>query len=139
VLAPRFADVEQLLVTRLIAVTGRRVVTDLPAEITQPLLHVRAFGGTGLDATRETVSVDVDAYVPPGTHGHPDRGAAHDLAQEARAAFGALPGYTAATAGDVTATVLRVATISRPVIRTYDESAVRRCHAAYRLTVASRG
>lgn len=132
-------DVEQLLVDWLQDRTEVSTVTELPPDITDPILQVFAYGGAATSPATDSVNLDIDAYYPPDSDGEPDLGAAQDLAQWVRKLMvHDLPGYKV-TVGPVQGTVLQVREISRPVRRTYDESGIRRIHASYRLLVASRG
>jgi hypothetical protein len=142
-----YADVEQILVDWLAdRFAPARVLTDLPAgellgaELAQhPVIQVWAYGGADLNPAVDEPLVDVDCYIGPDTAGEPDRGAARDLAEAIRTALlRELPGHVA-DAPDVHAEVLHVRTVSRPAIRPYDESPIRRSHAAYRIRVQSRG
>lgn len=134
---PEYADVEELLVDLIGTALDVRVVTDLPAELTAavlPVIQVYAYGGTDIDPSREIVNIDVDCYVGPDVDGEPDRAGARDLAERARAyLLRVLPGTTVDGV-----TVQHVRTISRPTAREYDESPIRRRHAAYGLRVATR-
>lgn len=148
--AYQYADVEALLVVWLpTAVTGIRALTDLPADLLAALadedadlrgiVQVEAFGGADTDPSAEIVNVDVDVYVPPDADGEPDRAAARDLAEDVRSAvLVVLPGTVHALPSGA-ATVQAARTISRPTVRPYDESPVRRFHASYRIKVATRG
>lgn len=135
---PEYGDAEALVVVEGAAALDLRLVTDLPAELLAadvlPLVQVGAFGGVDLDPARELVRLDADVYVGPDADGEPDRAGARDIAERVRAWF--LRGLPGTTRDGMT--VQRVRTISRPTARPYDESPVRRCHAAYELVIATR-
>jgi hypothetical protein len=98
-------------------------------------VQVEAFGGNDLNPALDECRVDVDVYAPADPDGNPDRGLAHDVAAYVRAGFlFHLPGHWTDEA-----TVSRVATVSRPTARPYDENtSIRRFSAAYSVTVKSR-
>ena len=102
-------------------------------------MQVWAYTGADVSPAVDEPAVDIDFYVGPGSDGEPRRGEARDGAEAIRTAFlRELPGHVATTSFG-TAEVLSVRTVSRPAIRPYDESAIRRSHAAYRIRVQSRG
>jgi hypothetical protein len=134
-----YADVERILVTWLETATGIRTVTEAPADIIEDFIQVEAFGGADRNPGIDVANVDVDFYAVPTATGEPDRGAARDGAELVRRKMlRNLPGHVVTFDG-VTATVAAVATISRPTARPWDESNIRRFHAAYRVTVQSSG
>jgi hypothetical protein len=149
----RYADVEHVLVDWLeaaLAGLGIKAKTRMPegdaleALLTEPdvggLLHVEAFDGHDLDPARERINVDVDLYVAALPDGNPDDAGANDLAALIRAAMlFHLPGYYTTLDGH-SATVQAVATFARPTARPYDDNtAICRRHAAYQVTIATRG
>lgn len=150
----RYADAEQLLVDWLeqaLAALQLRARTRLPegdalqALLAEPdvagVIHVEAFGGDDIDPLRERVNVDVDLYWPALPDGNPDDAGANDTAALIRAALlYHLPGYYTTMTDGTVATVHAVATFSRPTARPYDDNlAICRRHAAYQVTIATRG
>jgi hypothetical protein len=150
----RYADAEQLLVDwleqalaalHLQARTRMPKGDDLQALLAQEdvagLIHVEVFDGDDLNAAQERINTDVDLYVPELADGNPDDAGANDLAALIRSAMlYHLPGYYATMPDGSTATVQEVVTFSRPTARPYDDnSAICRRHAAYQVTIATRG
>lgn len=150
----RYADAELLLVDWLeqaLAALNVRAKTRMPeGDALQALLaeddvagliHVEAFGGNDTSQIRDRVNVDVDLYVPALPDGNPDDGGANDLAALIRAALlFHLPGYYTTMPDGTTAVVHSVATFARPTARPYDDNiAICRRHAAYQVTIATRG
>lgn len=116
----RFADLETLLVGYLAAATGVRTVTTLPATLEEdlPVYRVSGVGGND-DRLTDRVTVDVEAFAA-------DRGASHDLAEDARqalhaAAHTALDGWLIDT----------VTTEARPMWIDYANDHVQRFIATY--------
>lgn len=123
-----YADVERILVAWLGNACTCRVVTDLPADLDDqvPLLQVTRYGGADERPGLEFALIDVDAYGQ-------DRGSAIALAEGARTALRSeLPG-TQITDGATTVVITRVDTLSAPSYRPYDNTALRRIGAEYRL------
>lgn len=141
--ALRRPDVEQLVIDWLaaaFATIGGHFATEMPdagALVDEMTAHgffvqVEAFGGADVNPAQEDVNLDVDVYAPGDDDGNPDRGLAVDTAELIRAALlWRLPGHWTAEA-----TVSKVATMSRPCARPYDDnSTVRRVGASYQLRV----
>lgn len=124
-------DVEALLTGWLASTLSVRTVTDLPDNLADvlPVVQVVRIGGADDDnLTRfDAATVDVDCY-------DVDRASASNLAGRARDALRiTLPGLTVGAG-----TVTKVQTITAPSWRPYDNTALRRFGATYRLTVRSR-
>lgn len=136
-----YADVVELLAGWLPGITGTRVVTDLPADLTGelPIVQIGQYGGVPTSPAHDRWSVDIDAYVPPDADGNEDLPAARRLAEQVRLAMvGRLPGYTAATQTGV-GTVSAATCTSLPTRREYDpDHPIVRLHAAYAVTIATR-
>jgi hypothetical protein len=121
-----YPDVEKLLATWLPARLSVRVVTDTPSNLAQvlPVIQVQRFGGAETAPGIDIANIDVDVYAAT-------RSAANTLAERARYALTlSLPGRQVGGA-----TISRVATISGPSWRPYDNTALRRVGATYQLTV----
>jgi hypothetical protein len=118
----RWADVELTVITHLRAVTGARVVSRLPANLTDVMPVVRVTRGPGTDdGVTDAPLVDVEVFA-----GNVDtmwplaedvREAMHDL--RGRAIDGAL--------------IDNVTTATAPVHLDYENPAVQRAVASYRL------
>jgi hypothetical protein len=141
--ALRRPDVEALLIDWLtvsFSAIGGHFATEMPdaGELLDQMdehgffVQVEAFGGADKNPAQEQVNVDVDVYAPGDQDGNPDRGLAMDTAELLRAALlWRLPGHWTEQA-----TVSKVATMSRPCARPYDDNTtVRRVGATYQLTV----
>ena len=124
--AQPYVDVERLLVGWLGGACTCRVVTDLPADLDKqiPLLRIQRTGGGDLRPGLDTVALEVDAFGP-------NRGSAVALAEKARHALRfRLPGTQLDGA-----VFTRVDTVEAPSFRPYDNTALRRFGASYRLVV----
>ncbi|MFC0546931.1 hypothetical protein [Kutzneria chonburiensis] len=87
-----FADVEAVVVRYLSALDIGRVTTRTPANLADvlPLVMVnRVPGGGGDDGITDVAQLDVDTFTARDPSA-PGRGAAHDLAEQVRAAMLAL-------------------------------------------------
>lgn len=121
-----YVDVEKTLVTWLGAQLACRVVTELPADLEKrvPLLQIQRTGGTDTRPGLDFAALEVEAYGP-------DRGSAFTLAEQARSALRfILPGQQIGGA-----VFTDVQTIEAPAYRPYDNTALRRFGASYRLVV----
>ncbi len=121
-----YVDVERLLVQWLGSELTCRVLTDLPANLVQvvPLLQIQRIGGADLRPGLDFCDLDVDAYGP-------DRGSAVALAERARHALRfRLPGTQIDGA-----VFTSVQTSEAPNFRPYDNTALRRFGATYRLVI----
>lgn len=108
--------------------TGVRVVTETPKNLATevPLVQVVGIGGSDSVLTLDTATIDVDAFALT-------REAARDLAERARTSMRVtLPGRTVAGAF-----VARVETVSAPKWVPYDNTALRRFVATYRVDIRS--
>lgn len=108
--------------------TGVRVVTETPKDLATevPLVQVVGIGGSDSVLTLDTATIDVDAFALT-------REAARDLAERARTSMRVtLPGRTVAGAF-----VARVETVSAPKWVPYDNTALRRFVATYRVDIRS--
>lgn len=120
-----WVNVEAVLVAFLGDVLGGPVVTtelgnDLLEDL--PVVQVQRVGGDDDGLRLDRALVDVDVYAP-------GRGQAADLSEQIRAALlHTLRGSTTATA-----TVGRVATVSAPAWRPYENTSLRRCGATYEI------
>lgn len=124
--AQPYVDVERLLVQWLGSQLNCRVVTDLPANLEQqvPLLQIQRIGGADTRPGLDFAGLDVDAFGP-------DRGSAVALAEKARHVLRfRLPGTQIDSA-----VFTRVDTTEAPSFRPYDNTALRRFGATYRLVV----
>lgn len=105
-----------------------RVVTELPADLAAvvPVIQVTRFGGSDGTLTLDAANIDVDTFATT-------RDASRSLAEQVRAALRLhLPGYAASGAA-----VQSVTTISAPRWVPYDNTALRRFVASYRITIHS--
>lgn len=121
-----YADVELALGGWLRTALGCRVVTDLPADLlgALPLLQIARFGGGDVAPGLDEVLLDTDAY---GI----DRATAVGLAEATRQQLRfVLPGTQIGGA-----VFTRVDTTQAPSFRPYDNTALRRFGASYRLYV----
>lgn len=125
-----FVDVDELLVRWLptVGVTALTYTTDdqLPKNLAHamPLVQVVTYGGADRDRCLDDVGLDIDVYTSTLT-------VSKALAEQIRGLIiDWLPGST--TFG---ATIARTRTTQRPVLRPYDNSAIRRVQAAYMITV----
>lgn len=122
-----YADVELLLYGWLKAETGLRVLTELPANLSEvlPVIQVSRYGGSDR-YTIDRGSVDIDCYAAT-------RGAASSLASQVRRLLlRELPSYYDAS---LNATVSRVRTINAPGWAPYDNTSLRRFHASYMVSL----
>lgn len=129
------ADVEALLVPWLALTLGVRVVTELPADLGDvlPVVRVVRVGGGDDDdvPSLDHPTIAVDCYGA-------DRAAALDLAAQVHTALRVtLPGTLLRTEAGTVA-VTKTQTISGPSWRPYDNTALRRFGATYRLILRSR-
>lgn len=123
-----FPGVERLLVAWLTGALGVRVVTTLPADLTQavPLLQVTRIGGPHDDSvpSLQIPTVDIDAF---GT----DEGAVSDLLERVDVSLRYhLPGATV-----LGGRVGKVRTLSGSAWRAWENTDVRRRGASYQLWV----
>lgn len=119
----RWADVEKVVTGHLRAVTGVRVVTRLPADLTGAMpLHRVTRGPGGDDDVTDAPLVDVETFAA-------DRAGMWTAAEDAREAMHSLSG--AASGG---ALVDTVTTAGGPQWVDYENPAVQRAVASYRLT-----
>ena len=128
----RFPNVTKLATRYLLQATGTRAVTTLPAnlEASLPLYRVSR-GPGGDDFISDSPLVDIEGFTATAGPNAGDR--AHDLAEDAREAMHALAGMTFEGA-----LVDSVRTVQGPVDLPYDNPAVTRTVASYRLTLRKR-
>lgn len=105
-----------------------RVVTETPADMTgePPVIRVRRIGGSDTVYTLDVANLDVDTYAV----GEP---AAYDLAEQVRTSL-RLHAEGQTVDG---ALIAEVATISAPKWVPYDNTALRRISATYRIAIRS--
>jgi len=105
-----------------------RVSTETPANLADvlPYIKVERFGGSDALLVLDAANIDVEVFAA-------DRTAARSLAEEVRTSLRSnLPGQS--VAGGF---VADVATISAPTRAPYDNTAMRRFVASYRITIRS--
>jgi hypothetical protein len=119
-----WADVEVELVAVLTARLGVRHLTDLPPNLTEmlPVNQVQRVGGDDDGFRLDRALVDVDSYAAT-------RAAASDLARRTREEL------VLRLRGAKTDTVVfgRIATVSAPAWRPYENTALRRMGATYEI------
>lgn len=113
-----------------------RVVTELPADLAaSQVIQVTRFGGSDDLLVLDTANIDIDVYAAATNTvgGASSRSAAETLAEQVRTALRLhLPGVS--TGGGFVASVT---TISAPRWVPYDNTALRRFVASYRITIRS--
>lgn len=124
-----YAIAETVLTTWLKAAFPlARVVTELPANLATvvPCIQVTRFGGADDVITLDAAHIDIDCYTV-------DRTTARVLAEQVRTSLRLqLPGQIVAGG-----TVALVSTISAPTWTPYDNTALRRFVASYRVVIHS--
>lgn len=124
-----YAIAETVLTTWLKAAFPlARVVTELPANLATvvPCIQVTRFGGGDDVITLDAAHIDIDCYAV-------DRTTARDLAEQIRTSLRfQLPGQIVAGG-----TVAQVSTIAAPSWTPYDNTALRRFVASYRVVIHS--
>lgn len=126
----RYADVELLVTSWLANASSTRCVTELPAQITVPIIRVTRIGGPDVAPNLELAVVDIDCFAPP-KNGNPDRAGAAGLASKVRG----LLRYQLVGRALNGASVARVDTVSGPSWRPWDNTDLRRMGAIYQLTI----
>lgn len=123
----RFPDLESLVIGRLpqhLATSLDWCATDVP-EILADKTGVQILSGPGSDdGLTDSTLVDVSCFAPT-------RGGAYDLAEEVRAGMAALAATDTSTTGDKL--IDRVETATRPQWSDYQNSAIHRVVASYRV------
>lgn len=123
----RFADVEALAVAYLKPLLGVRVTTDVPGNLEQILPLVRVVRGPGTDdGLNDAPLLDVECFAAT-------RGALWDVTEQTRDALHQLSGNT------VNGRLIdSVTTAAGPTRLDYENPAVHRSVASYRLTLRAR-
>jgi hypothetical protein len=124
---PRFADIEALAVAYLRSALDVRVSTELPAKLEASLPMLRVTRGPGSDdKLNDRPLLDVEAFAA-------DRAGMWSLADRARVALHDLAGRKA-----LGRLVDTVETVTTPTFVDYENPAVRRAVATYRLVLRTR-
>lgn len=123
-----FPDVEVLLVAYLNDQTGRRALTDLPADLEEILPVEQVTGGPGNDDgfRLDAATVDVDSWAA-------DRSAAAANAEQVRGLLLDLRGQRLTGGGSVTGVVTGAVTLTRPHWVPDPNPGLRRYTASYQI------